>query len=274
MSTSAPDAPLFPLRVFFRPSVVIELALGLAPLAGIAVWGWDTYLVLMLHLLALGISSLWLALRGLTLSPEALRHFDPARAGKPPTRGLRFMLAGFAIGGLGLPLVLFVGIITEQLGGPWFELMHGLGDFWRLVVVGSGLWLPLAGICAFEAFGFIADVVLPRLPLARRFRVPMRPVGPEWAALSGELKAFLHARAFVVLRMIVTALAVGVGLFLAEFFGLMALVVLLAAAKTAVGVLIEAGAIVDAERRARPAPVATGGAGPRRPPRVGRRENH
>jgi len=249
-ASAAAGAPWpIPLRALFRPPVVIEFLFGVSPLAGIALWGWDMYLLLMLHLLALAVSGAWLALRAAMLSGEALRYFDPAprkKEGSPQT--LRAVLAGLAILGVGMPLLFFIAIVSEQFGGPWRMAVNSPADFWRVVVVSSGLGLPLALVCAWEAISFTADVVLPRLPLARPFQAPLRPIGAEWSQLSRELQAFLYVRAFVVLRMIVTVLAVGVGLFLAGFLGLIALVVLLVGFKTAVGVLLEAGAVADAEK--------------------------
>src|SRR5262245_14120332 len=248
-ATGQPAPWPIPLRALLRAPVLFELLFGVSPLAGALYWGWDIYLLLMLHLLALAVSGAWLALRAATLSDVALRYFDPARKKQPGSpRTVRMLLTVMAVLGIGMPLLLFIGIVSETYGGPWHAAVNNPADFWRVVVVSSGLWLPLAAVCAWEAISFTADVVLPRLPLARPFQTPARPIGREWSHLSRELQAFLYVRAFVVLRMLVTVIAVGVGLVLAGFLGLIALIVLLVTCKTAVGMLLEAGAIVDAEK--------------------------
>jgi len=241
-----------PARTFWRPPVVFEFIFGISPLAGILFWGWDMYLVLMMHLLALAVSGLWLALRALTLSGESLRYFARGRRGKAPRSPLatRALLTGLSVVGTVVPLAAFIAMITGEFAAPRYRAISSLADFWRIVVVSSGLWLPLAVVVVWEAIGFIGDVVLPRLPLANRFQVPLRPIGREWSKLSGELQAFIYVRAFVVLRMLVTVLAVGIGIMVSDTLGIIPIVVLLVGLKTAVAVLLEAGAIVDAEKRA------------------------
>lgn len=246
------DRRLFPPRVFIRPPVVMELLFGLSPLAGIAWWGWDTFLVLMLHLLALALAALFLALRMLTLSSDEIGYFIAHKKSKTRTdaqRAVRYGFTGLILFVFGMPLVVLIAMIVEAHGGHWYKALHSLGDFWRVIVVSSGLWLPLAAALAWEAGSYIADAVLPRLPLQTRLRAPARHMGVEFKPLSPELRAFLHVRAWVVLRMIVTVLAVGIAMPFGDVLGVVAIVVLLVALKTLVAVLVEAGAIVDLERR-------------------------
>jgi hypothetical protein len=242
-------APVIPLRAFARPSVLVEAALSLSPLVGIAYAGWDMYLVVMLHLFALAIAAAFLVLRMLTLSDEAMRYFDTLPRGKGRARGIRWVYGVFAALVFALPLLLFVAIISEEFGGTWVKDVRGPGDFWRSVVVASGLWMPLAFVAAWEAASYVVDVVLPRFGW-RLFAAPA--VGETWAHLSDELKVFLHYRAFVVLRMIVTVLAIGVALVFAVHIGVTVLVVVLFLLKTVVAVFLEAGAVVDAERKSAP----------------------
>jgi uncharacterized protein DUF6498 len=251
-SSAAPRWPI-PPRTLLRPPVVVELVLGLSPLLGVLWWRWDMYLMVMLHLLALAVSGAWLVVRTLVLSSRALCYFNPAPRSEQqgPFPAARLMLTGFTAFVLAVPLVLLAGMVTETLGGFWRAAVHGIGDFWRVVVIDAGLWLPLAFVCAWEAASFAADVVLPALPLARRFSVPTRPIAAAYRALSPELQAFLYARAFVVLRMIVTVLALGVGIFVGPLLGIVGLGVLLVVLKTAVAVFLEAGAVVDADAAAR-----------------------
>jgi hypothetical protein len=238
--------PLFPQRVFLKPPVVMEFLFGVSPLFGIAWFGWDVFLVLTLHLLALAVSAFWLAMRMLALSNRALGHLVGGRNRNARLLGARLGYTAFTLFVFGMPLALFTAMLTEQHGGIWFSQVHGVGDFWRVVVVSSGLWVPLAAACAWEAVGFVADTALPRLPFQRRFDVPVRSMAPEH---SPELRAFLMVRALVVLRMLVTTFAVGVGMFVGELLGAIAIVVVLVVLKTAVAMIVEASWQIDGDKR-------------------------
>lgn len=247
---SEPDPFPIPARTFLRPPVVVEVVLGVSPLVGVVWFRWDMYLMLMLHLLAIAVSGTWLALRTLVLSRKALVYFNP-QTRKPvrgPLPGARFLFAGLTVLGFGVPMFLLAGVISDEFGGAWRAQMHRLGDFFRLVVIGAGLWIPLAFVCAWEAASFAADVLL---PLSGRFETPARTIAPAYRSLSRELQAFLYVRAFAVLRLIVTVLAVGAGVFAGQLFGIAAVAVVLVLFKTAVAVFLEAGAIVDAENEAK-----------------------
>lgn len=243
------ERSLIPLRAFLRPPVIVEFLFGLSPLAGIFWWGWDSYLVVMLHLLAMALAACWLALRIIALSDDALRYLSSTRENEP-VGAARAIYVGFVVGAFGLPLLLFVAIVSENMGGAWHTAVKSPADFWRVVVVSSGLWIPLAAVAAWEALGFLGDVVLPRIPALRDLRPAPRPMAPEYATLSRELQDFLYARAWAVLRMVLTVVGIGFGLILAQLFGVIALVVVLIVTGTAVGVVLEACAVVDAERAA------------------------
>jgi hypothetical protein len=248
-----------PARTFLRPTVLLEFVFGVIPLAGVAFWGWDMFLVVMLHLLAVALQGAFLALRAATLSTAALDYLDTAPnkkggAGEIPKFArspyfLRALLVVFVVICVLLPVSLLIAFVSAEFGGPWVVAVKNLGDFWRSVVLSSGLWVPLALIAVWEMLGYLADAVLPRFAALRPY-FPGREVGPTWNHHTADLRAFLYARAFVALRMIVTVLGVGLGLFLSQGFGVVVVVVLLVALKTVVAVFLEAGAVVDADKAA------------------------
>ena len=237
----------------------------MSPLGGILFLGWDVYLVLMLHLLAAFVHGAFLALRAITLTPSSLRYFDhPFKDSSKQADGVaqdhkgspsltRITISCLTIFVIAVPLVMFAVILSKEFGKPWLASVGSLGDFVDVVVISSGLWVPLALVAIWAGLSYLNDVVLPRLPFfpghwAIRFR------RGELARLSPDLQGFLYERAIVTLQMVVIAIAFGLGVLFSAFFGVAAVVVLLVGLKTAVAVFLEAGAVVDAKPVTKAAP--------------------
>jgi len=250
-----------PARTLLHPSVLLELAFGMIPLAGIAFWHWDIFLVVMVHLLAMAILGAFLALRAATLPAAALRYFQPIIGetkakftdGRAPPRispwRVRAVLAACVVGVIGLPLLLFVAIMVEQFGGKAYGHLRSPGDFWRIIVVSAGLWVPLGMVAFSAAFGYLVDMLAPHVPLLAD-HLPPRRIGAQWTHLAPELQDFLLVRAHVVLQMIVTVFGVIAGFIFSGGFGVIVVALALVALKTAVAVFLQAGAVVDAKREA------------------------
>ena len=258
-----------PARTFLHPAVLLEVVFGMIPLAGIAFWHWDIFLVVMVHLLAMAIQGAFLALRAATLPAVALGYFQPLigkKAGKktdtftdgrPPPKispwRVRALLAACVVGAIGFPLLLFVAIVVEQFGGKAYGHIRSVGDFWRIIVVATGAWVPLGIVVFSAAGGYVFDMLAPlltrRLPALADY-LPKRRIGAEWQHLAPELRDFLIVRAHVVLQMIVTVFGVVAGFVFSQGFGVVVVALLLVAVKTAVAVFLQAGAVVDARREA------------------------
>ncbi len=236
-------------RALVRPTVLVEFLFGLSPLVAMVYWGWDLFLVLMLHILALAVSAAFLILRTIALSDQGVDYFN-ANNQFGSVSLVRLVVTGLTLFAAVVPLVIIIAVLLEVVGGPWRDAVHGLGDMWRVFVVSAGLWMPLAFVTAWEAISFFADVLVPRIPFERRFQAPERPINPDYSKLSRELQAYLFVRAWVVVRMVILVFGVPVGLLLAPWLGALAVVAMLATLKTAVAVLVEMADGVDAKRQA------------------------
>ena len=257
-ATSSPPEEPFPIppRTFLHPAVLLELVIGLSPLAGIAFWHWDIFAVVMLHLLAMAIQGAFLALRAATLSASALRYFggtdkvvEGAAERKSSPWLVRIVLSCLVIVAIGLPLLLFIAIVAEQFGGKAYAQIRSVDDFWRIVVVSSGAWMPLVVVVVSASSGYLVDMLAPRVAFLRDV-LPKPRIGAEWAHLAPDLQAFILVRAHVVLQMIVTVLGVGIGFIFAQGFGVIVVALVLVGLKTAVAVFLQAGAVVDSKQEA------------------------
>jgi hypothetical protein len=236
-----------PARTLLHPSVLLEFAFGTIPVLGIAFWHWDIFLVVMVHLLGMAILGAFLALRAATLPKAALGYFQQKMR---PWR-VRALLAACVVGAIGLPLLLFVAIVVEQFGGKAYGHLRSPVEFWRVVVVATGAWVPLGMVAVPAAVGYLVDMLAPHLPLLAQ-HLPPRRIGAPWRHLAPELQDFLLVRAHVVLQMIVTTFGVVAGFVFSGGFGVVVVALALVALKTAVAVFLQAGAVVDAQREVQP----------------------
>jgi uncharacterized protein DUF6498 len=69
-----------------HPSTVLLIASDLFPLAGIAFWHWDTFLLLMLYWMDTAVIAFWTIARIATTSRDGLNDLRITRAASPPTR--------------------------------------------------------------------------------------------------------------------------------------------------------------------------------------------
>lgn len=197
-------------------SAVILLIGNLIPLAGVLLWGWDAFLLLMLYWMETVIAAFWTMVRiarapyGTTGSLENGRKL-----------GSRITAVFFTVHS-GLFIVVHLVFLWVLFSGTWPARTGGLLGFFRHAIFDEGLWLPLLFMFmshgAFLLFGW-----LPK-------RKPMRP--PDAAAahraakqMGGIIVAF-YGRIFVMQFVII------VGAWIAVFVSSMAPLVLLIVLKT------------------------------------------
>ena len=142
-----------------------------------------------------------------------------------------------------------VAIVVEQFGGKAYGHLRSPGEFWRVVVVATGAWVPLGMVAVPAAFGYVIDMLAPHVRLLAE-HLPPRRIGAPWRHLAPQLQDFLLVRAHVVLQMIVTTFGVVAGFVFSGSFGVVVVALALVGVKTAVAVFLQAGAVVDARREA------------------------
>lgn len=149
-SPTSDDAGAAGPQGILRPAIVV-LA-NLVPLAGILWWGWDVFVLLCLYWLETAVIGFWTILRVAALSQAP---------GKATARGAAGALAlsGFFTVHAGLFMTVHMVFLFVLFAGAWAGRIHDARDFIRLMVIGSGLWIPLLALFAAQGALFVNDAV-------------------------------------------------------------------------------------------------------------------
>lgn len=131
------------------PAIVAIVAGNLIPLLGIAFWGWDAFILLLLYWLETVTVAFWTLLRLLlmpSVDPDGVirREFE--------LRPANIVMAGFFTlhaGGFIAGHLLFLWVLFSS---DWWERISGPVSFFNEIVIGEGLWLPL--VIMFAAGGW------------------------------------------------------------------------------------------------------------------------
>ena len=145
----SPDAGR-PQRGVFTAAILVLS--NLVPLAGILWWGWDVFVLLCLYWLETAAIGFWTVLRVAALSQTR---------GNAGARGIAgaLALAGFFTVHGGLFMTVHMVFLFVLFAGAWAERIHDARDFIRLIVIGSGLWIPLLALFAGQGALFVNDAV-------------------------------------------------------------------------------------------------------------------
>ncbi len=133
------------LRVL-APSALLLIAANLVPLAGVLLWQWDLFLLLMLYWCETAVIGFWMAVGAMLRPPDGMHR-----------AGVALLTAFFAVHAGGFMAGHFV-FLWGLFSGPWRGELHGIGDFVRLVIFESGLWVPLTIMFAVRGVTTLFDV--------------------------------------------------------------------------------------------------------------------
>jgi hypothetical protein len=210
-------------RPLLDPSSLILVAANLLPLAGVLFWGWDAFVLLVLYWFETAIIGFWTLVRVATAPRESLGGISihgSARTPSPLGLALFFVLhAGIFMG-------VHFGFLWALFSGAWAARIHGVRDFVAILIVETGLWVPLLAL--FVARGIVFFYAL----IGARLRAWLNPRRAKASAPAPEGLAGMVLGGFYA-RIIVMHIAILFGGFL-SFFGSIAPLIVLVAIKTAV----------------------------------------
>ena len=231
-----------------HPSTVFLIAADLFPLAGIAFWHWDTFLLLMLYWLDTAVIAFWTMARIAMTPREGLDNLRITSGGK--SINSPGAIVAFFVVHCGIFMAVHFLFLWVMFSGAWSRRIHGPADFVRQIIVESRLWLPLAGLMLSRGVSFLFHVVRPELlERIERALFPRHPVRIHVPAgsLGGEI-------AMLYVRVVIMQIAIILGAFLSILLGSMAPFVILILLKTAVDVAIHL--VVDLREQSAPGAVA------------------
>jgi hypothetical protein len=219
-------------RLLRDPATLILLGANMVPLAGVLFWGWDAFVLLMLYWLETAIIGFWMLVRVATApvaSLASIKSEDGSSVTSPPGLSLFFIVhAGLFMG------VHFVFLWT-LFSGDWAGKIHGPIGFVRVLVIGTGLWLPLLVLFLARGFVLFYERIGARL-LAWLNRWRGRNPKPA-AAIQGDPIGSVIGAFYA--RIVVMQIAIIGGGFL-SFLGTIAPLILLIVIKTAIDLSMHA----------------------------------
>jgi hypothetical protein len=211
-----------------HPSTILLVASDLFPLAGIAFWRWDTFLLLMLYWMDTAVIAFWTIARIAATSRDGLNDLRITSGGK--STNSPWAVSAFFVVHCGMFMAGHFLFLWVLFSGAWSGRIHGPADFVQQIVVENRLWLPLAGLMLSRGVSFLFHVIRPEL-LARieRALFPGRPVRIHVPAGSvGSDIAMLYV------RVVIMQVAIIFGAFVSRLLSSMSPFVILILLKTAV----------------------------------------
>ena len=121
-----------------QPSTLIMIAANLLPLIGVLFWIWDVFLLLVLYWFETAIMGFWIIVAIL---------IDPYQTIGPTAKQTsRMFLVPFLIAHAGVFMAVHFMFLWALFSSDWAKAVHGPADFVRVIVIGSGLWIPLIAL--------------------------------------------------------------------------------------------------------------------------------
>src|SRR4051812_15695459 len=148
------------IRTLLHPANLILIAANLVPLVGVAFWGWDAFVLLMLYWLETAVIAFWTVVRIATLPASAVSDIQFEGRTTPVSP---IWLAIFFAVHAGIFMLVHFMFLWVLFSGDWSQRIHGPGSFVDLMVIGTGLWIPLGVLFVVRGGLMLFDSLRPRL---------------------------------------------------------------------------------------------------------------
>lgn len=151
-------------------SALLLAGANLLPLLGVVFWGWDVFVLLVLYWLETLVIAFWTIFQVVTM-PDASRKQLAGNNGKALSRigsGLFFTLHA------GVFMAVHFMFLWSMFSGDWPQRISSPGDFWRELVVGADIWIPLAFLFLVRGWMVLGNPVLARLGFVEEAPPPVQ----------------------------------------------------------------------------------------------------
>lgn len=131
----------------FHPSTLVLIAANLVPLLGIIFWQWDAFLLLVLYWMETAVIGFW-TITSIAVAPRQT-------VGSTARRTSRLFLVLFFVAHSGIFMGVHFLFLWELFAGDWSRRVHNPMEFFSVIVIGTGLWVPLAALFISRGFSFL-----------------------------------------------------------------------------------------------------------------------
>ena len=130
---------------------------NLVPLLGIAFWGWDAFELLVLYWCETAVIGFWTAIE-MTFRPAPFPDRNMERLSRKAGRGFRTLLLMVNVA---IFMAAHMAFLWNLFAVPWKDRVHGPGDFIQELIIGNGLWVPLAVTFVTQGALLLFDLLSP-----------------------------------------------------------------------------------------------------------------
>jgi hypothetical protein len=136
-------------RRMLQPSGLLAVAANLLPVVGVLAWGWDVFLVLVLYWFETVIVAFWTVV-GIACGPRDAALFKDRSGSAWSPVGLALFFTAHS----GIFLGVHFMFLWTLFAGGWPRRVDAAGGFIPVIVLHTGLWIPLLFLFASHGLSF------------------------------------------------------------------------------------------------------------------------
>ncbi|SFZ86168.1 hypothetical protein SAMN02983003_3342 [Devosia enhydra] len=140
------------LHTLFEPRSLLLVAANLLPVLGVLLVGWDVFVLIMLYWLETAIIGFWTFV-GIIRAPRT--SFGSIN-GKPVDIPSRPLLALFILVHAGIFMGVHYVFVWSIFGQGWVSRVSGPAELLTVMVIPTGVWIPLAALFFTRGLGVLA----------------------------------------------------------------------------------------------------------------------